>query len=282
MNSLLKRTGCPIFCGLWCEDVCGLSFNHMGQSLSTTVNSCPFSLSGSALPALASSFIMSSSVHSRASRMKQGLCHNCPAVQPNQPTFPNFDSGELSKFPRDDPGFSPWPRRPRSRWRSPVREVRPCTTWLRTQPGSKNSLIWIWRVSVGTSGADLYTVDHNVQLLCTTNCGYHQLYFVPKIFSNQPALPFTFHSVSEVVQDNLFDLVLAHVKPCTFDNFFQLKTRQRLGARFWLDTARPNKATGQVWEERNLGRDIRSNRAKPLGFSTAKTDVHLCAESVRE
>ena len=104
----------------------------------------------------------------------------------------------------------------------------------------------ILHVSVGTSGADLYTVDHNVQLLCTTNCGYHQLYFVPKIFSNQPALPFTFHSVSEVVQDNLFDLVLAHVKPCTFDNFFQLKTRQRLGARFWLDTARPNKATGQV------------------------------------
>lgn len=99
MNSLLKRTGCPIFCGLWCEDVCGLSFNHMGQSLSTTVNSCPFSLSGSALPALASSFIMSSSVHSRASRMKQGLCHNCPAVQP-KPTFPNFDRGELSKFPQ--------------------------------------------------------------------------------------------------------------------------------------------------------------------------------------
>ena len=72
------------------------------------------------------------------------------------------------------------------------------------------------------------------------------LQLVPKIFSNQPALPFTFHSVSEVAQDNLFDLVLAHVKPCTFDNFFQLKTRQRLGARFWLDTARPNKATGQV------------------------------------
>ena len=61
----------PGFCSLWCEDVCGRSFNDMGPWLSRTVH---------LLPALAASFIVSSSVH-RAQEPKTRLFWSCPAFQ---------------------------------------------------------------------------------------------------------------------------------------------------------------------------------------------------------